>query len=715
MTPGLSDSSPLVAQFGRYRFEFASRRLSRAGHELPIQEQQARLLAILLQRNGEVVTREELQTILWPDKHYLEFDAGLNTAVKKLRQVLKDDAAEPRFIQTVPKKGYRFIGDLAWEPTGAIPQNEAVAAEIPSVSQPPEMENPAPLPRHHDTRQWLLVGLAVIGVVLLSLSLLALFRTHQPAEPVERQLTSNSAEDAVVDSSISPDGRYLAYTNLRHVMIQDLREHNTYTLPNLDRLRVFRVSWTYQSDRLLVTGYETPEAISSLWQVSILGNEEPRKFAENVYEARQSPDGKQMALVSADRGNISLLSYETREVRRRLPGHRIHSTCWAPDSRSVWFAESPEYESWIPIRALPVDATKPPGQPSKFYRLRSLWLLPDSRIALLLGEGIYSAHVDLQTGRVTDRPVLRIAVGDGLALTGTMDGKIAYQKVESGSDVFIGDLSNGNMRLTNTHRLTRDDAQDFAHSWTHDSRSVLFESDRTGSYAIYSQPWDAADPQILVSGNGNAVKPVVTPDGNSVLYVWAARGGGYSTGKIMRIPLAGGSPVEIYSFTHPVAFHCPTQRGPLCVLDERVGDTEQFSYLDPVRGKLGPVRPPEPMPVELDWDLSPDGSTIAVLPRSGNDDRIWLFQGSLPRRELRIANAKQLRSVNWWADGKGFFLPGFGDGLRVLLSAPLAGQAVNISQEISGFPSWGVPSPDGKRLAYIAFLTSQKVWLVEHF
>jgi hypothetical protein len=146
-----------------------------------------------------------------------------------------------------------------------------------------------------------------------------------------------------------------------------------------------------------------------------------------------------------------------------------------------------------------------------------------------------------------------------------------------------------------------------------------------------------------------------------------------------------------------------------------VGDTEQFSYLDPVRGKLGPVRPPEPMPVELDWDLSPDGSTIAVLPRSGNDDRIWLFQGSLPRRELRIANAKQLRSVNWWADGKGFFLPGFGDGLRVLLSAPLTGQAVNISQEISGFPSWGVPSPDGKRLAYIAFLTSQKVWLVEHF
>jgi DNA-binding winged helix-turn-helix (wHTH) protein len=100
-------------RFGRYTFEFATNRLYKSGRETAIQDQPATLLAILLEKPGELVTREDIQTRLWPDKQFLEFDAALNTTVKKLRHVLQDDAAAPQFIQTVPKKGYRFIGQLS--------------------------------------------------------------------------------------------------------------------------------------------------------------------------------------------------------------------------------------------------------------------------------------------------------------------------------------------------------------------------------------------------------------------------------------------------------------------------------------------------------------------------------------------------------------------------------------------------------------------------
>jgi WD40 repeat protein len=121
------------------------------------------------------------------------------------------------------------------------------------------------------------------------------FRPRPLPELVERSLTSNSNEDSLVDSAISPDGKYLAYANRRHVLILNVADRAIHTLPNLDRLSVFHLTWTHDSTRLLVVGYEKPGATSSLWQVSILGNDEPQKVSENVYNARESPDGKSRA------------------------------------------------------------------------------------------------------------------------------------------------------------------------------------------------------------------------------------------------------------------------------------------------------------------------------------------------------------------------------------------------------------------------------------
>src|ERR1700722_18342566 len=105
-------SSSRQVRTGFFEIDLASGRLHKNGRKLPLQEQPFRVLAILLERPGEVVTRQELQARLWPADTYVGFDEGLNTAIRKLRTAFGDSAGNPRFIETLPRRGYRFIAPV---------------------------------------------------------------------------------------------------------------------------------------------------------------------------------------------------------------------------------------------------------------------------------------------------------------------------------------------------------------------------------------------------------------------------------------------------------------------------------------------------------------------------------------------------------------------------------------------------------------------------
>ena len=105
-------SSSRQVRTGFFEIDLASGQLHKNGRKLPLQEQPFRVLAILLERPGEVVTRQELQARLWPADTYVGFDEGLNTAIRKLRTAFGDSAGNPRFIETLPRRGYRFIAPV---------------------------------------------------------------------------------------------------------------------------------------------------------------------------------------------------------------------------------------------------------------------------------------------------------------------------------------------------------------------------------------------------------------------------------------------------------------------------------------------------------------------------------------------------------------------------------------------------------------------------
>ena len=97
-------------RFGPFEADAAAGELRKNGARIKLQDQPFRILLLLLERPGEVVTREELVENLWPKGTFVEFEHSLNTSINKLRRALNDSAAHPRYIETVPRRGYRFIG-----------------------------------------------------------------------------------------------------------------------------------------------------------------------------------------------------------------------------------------------------------------------------------------------------------------------------------------------------------------------------------------------------------------------------------------------------------------------------------------------------------------------------------------------------------------------------------------------------------------------------
>jgi cholera toxin transcriptional activator len=127
-----------IARFGVFEADLDTRELRKQDRRVRLQDQPFAVLAFLLERAGAVVTREELRAHLWPADTFVDFDHSLNTAVNKLREVLGDSASSPRFIETVARRGYRFIAEVQWD---AGSKQQAVGfGSAPAIS---ELEIPA--------------------------------------------------------------------------------------------------------------------------------------------------------------------------------------------------------------------------------------------------------------------------------------------------------------------------------------------------------------------------------------------------------------------------------------------------------------------------------------------------------------------------------------------------------------------------------------------
>jgi Tol biopolymer transport system component/DNA-binding winged helix-turn-helix (wHTH) protein len=233
----LSSTSTKVYRFGTFELNTGSRQLLRNGREIHLQDQPMRLLLSLVERPGELLTRDKLREKLWPTETFVEFDDGLNTAVQKIRQVLGDDARNPRFVETAPRKGYRFIAPVLVD-EGLRPAIESGIASDSVHIQPaaPRIK----ISSHPPYSLWIALASAAIG---LALGWWLPRRAVAPgAPPLKLSITPPPGVELRPGfrggSAVAPDGRTVVFVASRNgktrLWLRSLDSKDARELPGTD-------------------------------------------------------------------------------------------------------------------------------------------------------------------------------------------------------------------------------------------------------------------------------------------------------------------------------------------------------------------------------------------------------------------------------------------------------------------------------------------------
>ena len=726
-------SSAASARFDQFHVDFTSGELFRSGVRLPIQGQPLQVLRLLLEAEGKVVTREEFRQALWPDDTFVDFELGVRTAVKKLRQALADSAEHPRFIETLPRYGYRLTVPVEWVISNgdksSIPAADGPAAPSGTgIAATPERGKSSFL------RPW--VAMAFLSSIVIAVLSWALWRSpSRRTEVIEHKLTANSAENSVTSAAISPDGKYLAYADNTGMFLKLIRTGEIHPLPLPPNFFARVDDWFPDGSHLLVSREEQPGK-SSLWNVSTFGGL-PRHLSDDASRGAVSPDGTHIAFLRAEMTYDGLLGREEWVMRSdgtaqvmlaasKVDGSQVGTPTWSPDgNRIAYIRTSWAYNartSYVEVnewRNATAETLFSDGRLTPALR----WL-PDGRLVYALGNVQASSRQDSslwmvplqQSGKIS-APPKRIAPGHGRIsqITRSADGKILIFRSDNWSpSVYMGTLTADGTSLLAKKRLTLDENVNIPSSWTPDSKAVLFNSDRNGTPEIFKQATGQPLSESLVTSADQLTQPRLTPDGSEVLYISTPKSTGPETlSSIFAIPVDGGTPRLVLKDVRIWNVQCARLPSTICLYSISKGNTSETFRFDLKNGKS--ADPPQIDP-DCNWSLSPDGTQRAIVAYGSSQGTIQLRSTSTGKtRDLIVEGWNGLMSAAWSANGQSLLATWHNhEWDSALLHVTLDGRASVLLHSSNDI--WGaVPSPDGRFLAIAEASGTKNVWQIESF
>jgi Tol biopolymer transport system component/DNA-binding winged helix-turn-helix (wHTH) protein len=353
--------------FGLFEVDLHAGELRKSGNRIRIQGQPFRVLAVLLERPNEVVTREELQQRLWGQQVTVDFDHSLGSAINKLREALGDSADNPTFIETLARKGYRFIAPVRIvEPALAIPAVAATHTDFFTASlqraSPPGLDGKAARPPQAFSRVPITTFLLTLAVV--ALAAIPLLRTPSRSPTRISQLTFSGRvlsglQDIESLPSTASDGTRIYFSQvangapmLAEALIAN-GEINTLSLPSgIEAPMIGSIS--PDGSKLVVRNHLAPESEQALWIVPTLGGNARRIGNVLAHDATWMPDGQHILYASGH--DLYVVKEDGSDQRKfaTVPG------------RAFWLRWSP---SGSPLRFTILDSAN---------RSASLWEIPAS-------------------------------------------------------------------------------------------------------------------------------------------------------------------------------------------------------------------------------------------------------------------------------------------------------------------------------------------------
>jgi serine/threonine protein kinase/Tol biopolymer transport system component len=595
-----------------------------------------------------------------------------------------------------------------------------------------------------------MIGVIAAGVMVAATLTYVLYRAlTRPPQPstdlTQKRLTFNSGENPVGSSSLSPDGRYLAYADFAGIHVKLLSAGDERVIPKPAGVRASAgwgvETWFPDSAQLMANTWEP----AGVWTVSVLG-QSPRELRESAVGWEPSPDGTLIAF-SPQVGSVGLPGIvplreiwvmdsqgeNPQKVLALREDQWLIDVHWSPDARRLAYLVGQRFQqgsrTWIETCDLK-GANRTVIVPASDLRLEDFCWLRDGRVLYSRQESLQSDDenlwqigIDNRLGIATGKPK-RITEWAGSILgwlTANADAKrLTLQKTTYQVGAYLGELASGGARMKSLRRLTNDEAFDSPFSWTVDSKAVLFFSNRGGTSGIFKQEIDQDTAELLVTEPQGARFGFArrSPDGAFVLYMETSKTASAAT-RLMRIPMNGGVPQFVLETKSDRTFDCARAPADFCVLYEQSQDENHFTLtaFDPLRGRGKVLRTIENPSPPYPWvGLSPDGSTFALSRVNESEIHIRLLSlASGSDHEITLKDWPDLTALDWSADGKGLYV-GSGSPLGyTLLYTDLKGNATALWHFKGGTDTWGVPSPDGRYLAILGTASNGNVWMLEGF
>ncbi len=478
--------------------------------------------------------------------------------------------------------------------------------------------------------------------------------------------------------------------------------------------------------------------------ISVVGSS-LRKLRDDAREASLSPDGSQIAFADVGNDTIWIMGADGSQARQILKADadgKIYSPTWFPNGKRLFYVrfrningksdvklESSDLQGAHPVVLLDnpkiIDASL--DQPGRIVYSRA------DPAPNQYDSNLWEAFYDQETGKLLGSP-RQLTQWTGfsfLNLSMTADGKhFVFLNGRQQSAAYYGELASGGDELKSPERLTLNENLNWPGGWTPDGKSVLFYSNRDGAFNLYKQGIAERSAQPVATGPEDKWAPQMSPDGNWIVYLqWAkATDGTLSSGKLMRVPAAGGAPEKIADVEgHPLvndyagttaagfpSFRCPHAGGD-CVLAERREKEIVFSAFDPAKGRKAELTKIPFNKVRTSWDLSPDGTRLAITEFNyvKGDITVLTLDGK-PAQKIAQTQFTEMVSVAWAADGKSLFAASFSSRGTAIVHFDFAGHSKQLFK-----PNWRIvtlePSPDGKYLAFGPVIENSNAWTMGYF
>jgi serine/threonine protein kinase/Tol biopolymer transport system component len=666
------------------------------------------------------------------------------TTPDKLARLLRNDldTIVAKALKKNPQERYSSIHDLA-DDLQRFLQHEPIRARPDAFGY-----RAGKFVRRHRSSivAALLVTLALIGT--------SLFTWFSPLRPIplpqfkQRKLTANAVDSPVLNAAISPDGKYLGYSDQQGIHLQLVATNAPEDALLPAAIQAGTAFWTFGSwfpdSKRFIASVNVPGKPASLWTIPISRGE-----AEKLAEV---DDMFGRAMISGDGSNIAYERLRSGGGAREIWVMGLHGG----SPKKILGAENQATIrdfSWSPTgnRLVYSYVLQQGGREAVTVRSCNLigsdstTILQENRLSsfawISSGRFIYSRNMETGTAESDNLWQLKVDERNGVphgkarqltdwsgfsvySFSASADGKqLAFLRRNDHVSVFVGDLTGQDLGLVNFRRLTLDDNYNIPLAWTPDSREVIFSSQRVANRLMYRQslnPGSAPQP-ITPVADMNFYLARMSPDGSGIILEGAPNGS--RNRGIYRVDLKGGTPQLLFSVESSVQFWCANKAANLCVIGRPSMDTNELVIVqfDPL-GSLGrelrrvPLEPGNSADIGLDysWQLSPDGSTIAILKRNGHQiDLVPLREGQA--RTIVVKDHPDLQEVNWAADSQSMFVSSAEPGAAALLHVDLNGDAEPVWQQPQPNLVWGFPSPDGRHLAILGAGSDANVWLISNF